>query len=341
MKKIICLCLALAMLLCACATEKPVTKTSRSFIDDLGRSVQIPDKITRIMPSAAMSQLILTAIAPDLMVGLATEADDPLLPESIRSLKNFGKLHEVNAEELALAQPQVIIDIGEPKDSVREELENLEQKTLIPTIYLSATLETMPETFRKLGALLDREEKAEELAQFCEKTYARTERILQSAEKVDCLYVVGAEGLNVIAQSSYHAQLVDLLTHNLAVVDNPLSKGSGNAVTPEQIALWNPEFVLFESDSIYDTARDNPCWQHITAIRNNHFVEVPKRPYPWLSMPPSVQRYLGMLWLTYVLYPELCDYDLQAEVTEYFRLFYGCELTGAQYEDLLKNSMLK
>ena len=45
--------------------------------------------------------------------------------------------------------------------------------------------------------------------------------------------------------------------------------------------------------------------------------------------PPSVQRYLGMIWLPVVLYPEYCDYDVKAEILEYYRLFYGCELSDA------------
>ena len=55
-------------------------------------------------------------------------------------------------------------------------------------------------------------------------------------------------------------------------------------------------------------------------------------PYNWMGFPPSVQRYLGMLWMAKLLYPDAADYDLQAEVTEYFDLFYHCALTGEQYE---------
>ena len=50
--------------------------------------------------------------------------------------------------------------------------------------------------------------------------------------------VLGEEGLNMLAKDSYHAELIDLLTNHLAVMENPMSKGSGNAVSMEQIALW-------------------------------------------------------------------------------------------------------
>ena len=47
-----------------------------------------------------------------------------------------------------------------------------------------------------------------------------------------------------------------------------------------------------------------------------------------------------MLWMAKLLYPDAADYDLQAEVTEYFELFYHCALTGEQYEALMALSLI-
>ena len=52
-----------------------------------------------------------------------------------------------------------------------------------------------------------------------------------------------------------------------------------------------------------------------------------------------MQRYLGMLWLGQLLYPEYTQYDLQTEVTEYYKLFYGCELTEDMYRNLVMNAL--
>ena len=75
------------------------------------------------------------------------------------------------------------------------------------------------------------------------------------------------------------------------------------------------------------------------AVANKQYYKTPYGPYGWLSSPPSVQRYLGMLWLGAVLYPEYIDYDLQTEVTEYYKMFYGCELTDEMYQDLMKDAL--
>lgn len=332
----------------ASPSASPTAETTL-FTDDLGREVELPAEITRIVPSAPLAQIILLAVAPEMFCGLASKVYDSsrgILPDSLYDLPYFGSLYagaELNVEELALAKPDILIDIGEPQDSGTEDLDALQSQTLIPTVFISATLETMPEAYRKLGKLLGKEERGEELAQFCERVYNRTLSILDQVgdQKVNCLYVLGEEGLNVIAASSYHAELLDLLTNNLAIVDNPLSKGTGNEVTMEQIALWNPDFVIFAPDSIYSTVSSLPAWDSIRAIANGNYVEVPDLPHNWMSMPPSVQRYLALIWLPSVLYPEYCDYDVKAEILEYYKLFYGCTLSDEQYASITANAFLR
>lgn len=319
------------------------------FVDDCGREVEVPSEISRIVPSGPLAQIVLFAIAPEMFVGLATkwyDSAEGIIADEYFDLPYFGQLYgsaDLNIEELALADPQIIIDIGEPKDSIVEDLDTLQEQTTIPSVFVSATLETMPETFRTLGKLLGKEEKGEELAQFCERVYNRTISIMEEVgdNKVNALYVIGEEGLNVLANGSYHAELIDMLTNNIAVVDNPLSKGTGNEVTMEQIALWNPDFVIFAPDSIYDTVAEMDTWSEISAIANDRYIEVPDGPHNWMDSPPSAQRYLGMIWLTAELYPEYCDYDVKAEIFEYYELFYGCELTDEQYENLTANAFLE
>jgi len=368
MKKLISLILALTMILslAACGakqpdlTNPPAQENAQTeapneapdtfvFTDDLGREVELPAQISRIVPTGPLAQIILYAIAPDMFVGLASKWSDGaigIVPEEYLNLPYFGQLYNsanLNVEELALADPQVIIDIGQTMSSGTEDLDNLQAQTNIPSVYIASSLETMPQVFRTLGQLLNREEKAEELAQFCERVYSRTVSIMEQVgdNKINALYVLGEDALNVLARDSYHSELIDMLTNNVAVVDNPSSKGSGNEVTMEQIALWNPDFVLFAPDAIYDTAAETDTWKEINAIVNGNYIEVPDGPHNWMGTPPAVQRYLGLIWLTAQLYPEFCDYDVEAEIFEYYRLFYGCELTQEQYDTLTANAFLE
>lgn len=331
------------------AEAEPEVRADFVFIDDCGREVEVPGEISRIVPSGPLAQIVLYAIAPEMFVGLAAkwyDSAEGFIPEEYMNLPYFGQLYgsaNLNVEELALADPQIIIDIGQEMSTGAEDMDTLQEQTNIPTVFISASLETMPETFRKLGELLNKQEKAEELALFCERVYSRTVSIMDEVgdNKVNALYVLGEQGLNVLAYDSYHSELIDMLTNNLAVVDNPVSKGTGNEVTMEQIALWNPDFVLFAPDSIYDSVAETDTWNEITAIANSNYIEVPEGPHNWMGSPPAVQRYLGMIWLTAVLYPDYCDYNVEAEIYEYYSLFYGCELTAELYESLTANAFLK
>jgi iron complex transport system substrate-binding protein len=145
----------------------------------------------------------------------------------------------------------------------------------------------------------------------------------------------------VIAKGSYHAEVIDLLSNNLAVINNPSSSGNGNPVTLEQIMLWNPSVIIFSSGSIYSTVGTNKDWATIDAIKNGKYYEAPYGPYNWMGFPPSVQRYLGMVWMAQLLYPNVAQYDVYAKVSEYFKLFYHCNITQAQYNTLVANSLGK
>lgn len=356
-RKLIALLSAAAMMVtfaaCAPAADESDTLSPDSdcvFTDDCGREVEIPDRITGIVPSGPLAQIVLLAIAPDLFVGLADPLGDSargILPDELFSLPCFGQLYgsaSLNVEQLAAAAPELIIDIGTPKDRAAEELDELETQTTIPAVFIAASLEGMPETFRTLGRLLGREERAEQLAQFCERVYSRTVSIMEAVgedNKVSALYITGDEGLNVLAKTSYHAELIDMLVNNLAVVETPSSRGLGNEVTMEQLMLWDPDFVIFSPGSIYSAVGELATWDSMTAIARGNYVETPESPHNWMGSPPSVQRYLGMIWLTAVLYPDYCEYDVKAEILEYYELFYGCALTDAQYETLTANAFLK
>ena len=334
------------------AEPTPEEETPRAdfvFTDSCGREVEVPGEVSRIVPSGPLAQIVLYTIAPEMLVGLGAKWYDSakgIIPEEYLNLPYFGQLYgsaNLNVEELAKVEPQLIIDIGDNMDSAVEDMDTLQDQTNIPTVFVAATLETMPQTYRMLGELLNKQEEAEELAQFCERVYERTASIMEKVgdNKVNALYVLGEEGLNVLAKGSYHSELIDMLTNNLAVVDNPVSKGTGNEVSMEQIALWNPDFVIFAPGSIYSTVTEKDTWSEITAIANGDYIEVPEGPHNWMGSPPSVQRYLGMIWLTAQLYPEYCDYDAKAEILEFYQLFYHCDLTEEQYNTLTANAFLK
>ena len=322
------------------------TETTRVFTDSCGREVTVPADIRRIAVSGPLAQMVVFAIAPDKMVGVANAWDESAkayFDAKYLELPLLGQLYggkgELNLETLLAAAPDVVIDVGEPKDSIAEDLDALQEQTGIPFVHIDAYLASMDDTYAMLGDLLAMPNEAQGLADYCRYAYDKVKTIADSVEKVNLLYVTGEEGLNVIARGSYHAEVIDMLCNNLAVVDEPSSKGTGNEVDMEQILNWNPDAVIFAPGSIYSTVADNENWQTIPAIRDGRYYEVPMGPYNWMGFPPSVQRILGMQWMAKVLYPDAADYDMYETTQTYFQLFYHCDLTAEQYAALTAHSL--
>jgi iron complex transport system substrate-binding protein len=343
MKKFAVLFLVLILLLSACNTPVPEpqpVKTSQLFTDSSGRKIELPLEITRIAASGQMAQMFLFALCPDLLVGLAqpwTDEAEQYIQIEYYKLPILGQFYGVstmNMEEIIKAAPQVIIDVGEAKPSIVEDMDTIMKQVNIPTVHIEATTETTADAYRLLGKLLNREDKAEELADFVEGTLEKVEKALSKTEKTSLLYLLGNNGLNVLAKTSFHAEVMDLVSENIAVIEQPSFKGSGNEVDFEQLLLWNPEVILFAPDSVYDQVEGDSTWQQLTAVANHRYYKIPGIPYNWVTNPPTVNIFLGMLWLTDLLYPSAVEYDLFEEVASYYRLFYGHELTQEEFSQL-------
>ena len=354
-KKLFAVLLALCLMISTLAgCSKSTTSTNKSesvtFTDSAGRQVKLPSKITKIAASGSLAQIVLFALAPDMLVGVSDKwsvESKKYIDSKYYNLPVLGQFYggkNLNVEEIAKVSPQVVIDVGEAKSTIVEDMNSISSKVNIPTIHIDATTATMPEAYRTLGKLLGREAQGEALAQYCEQTYKKTQDIMNAVGdngKIKVLYCSGKEGLNALAKGSFHAEILDKVTNNVAVLKKFSSSGSGDPVDMEQITLWNPDVIIFAPGSIYSTVASNPAWQKLNAIKNGKYYEVPNGPYNWMGSPPSVNRYMGMIWITQLLYPEKAQYDVYKETVKYYELFYHCKLTEDQYKALVGNSLLK
>lgn len=349
------LVLTLVVALTACASKSPTGGTAAEesatiiFTDSAGREVEVPKNIMRIASSGAMAQIVIFALAPDLLVGTASKWSDdakPFIDAKYQKLPVIGQFYgseDLNLEQVAALDPQVIVDVGETKKNIVEDMDGIMKQVGIPTVHIDATTDTMADAYRQLGRLLGMEDKAEVLAKYCETVNARTREIAEQmgTDKTKLVYCTGDDGLNVLAKGSFHAEILDLLANNVAVVDDPSSKGNGNPIDMEQLLNWEPDVIIFAPDSAYDAVSTDSTWQKLRAVSSGRYYEVPFGPYNWMGFPPSVNRYMGMVWMAQLLYPDTAGYDIYKETARYYELFYHCALTEAQYGALVANSLGK
>jgi iron complex transport system substrate-binding protein len=330
-------------------SAKKTENQTRTFVDSVGRKVEVPEKITKIAPSGSLAQLVLYTSSPDLLVGLSgpfSKDAQEFIDKKYQELPQFGQFYgksaNLNMEALSAAEPDVVIDIGETKDNIKEDMDKLQNQMNIPTIFIEANLENMAETYEKLGDLLGNAEETEKLGQYCEKVLKQANDVhssLTEAEQKRVYYAAGTAGLNTNAEGSFHAQVMEVVgAKNAATGVDVVSKSSGTTVPMEQLLQWQPDYILAESPAVYDIIMKDKSWQELKAVKEGKVYQVPTAPYNFLGAPPSVNRIIGIQWLGQLIYPDHYKLNIEDEVKEFYQLFYHAEPTAEQLKAILKNA---
>ncbi|WP_057872934.1 ABC transporter substrate-binding protein [Loigolactobacillus rennini] len=328
--------------------QTEATKT-RVFKDSAGRKVKVPKKITRIAPSGPLAQMVLYSSVPNKLVGIASAFPDDaknLIPKKYQKLPQFGQFYgkssTLNMEALSAANPQVIIDIGEPKDSVKTDMAKLQKQLDIPTVFIKADMNSMPQTYRKLAQLTGNRQHNQKLATYCQQVLkqAKTAREKVKDQQKSIYYASGKSGLNTNAAGSFHAQIFDTIgVKNVVTGVTAASQGSGTTVSLEQLLKWQPDYILAENKAVYQLIKSDSSWQQLTAVKENRVYLVPSTPYNFLGFPPSVNRILGIQWLGHLIYPDVYQLNIKQTVQDFYQLFYHIHLDDQQTTEILQNAV--
>ena len=295
--------------------------------------------------------MMLLTLAPEKLVGLSNSLSDSeikYIASKYTSLPVFGQIYggkgDFNKEAVASADPQIVIDVGEAKKTIVEDLDEIQKSINIPCVHIEASIGSYDAAYRELGKLLGVEERGNALADYCATAYKTTTDALASvpeSDRVKILYLLGNEGLNVMGKGSFQGTVVDACADNLAVLEKVGGSGLGNESSLEQIALWNPPMFIFAPDSIYGTVSADPAWQTIDAIANGNYYEVPGTPYNWISSPPGINQILGYQWFAHLCYPDKFT-DTIADIAKgYYKTFYQYELSDDECNALIANAVPK
>ena len=339
-KVIISLMLALILLVaCGKNVVSDNQNKTQEFTDSLGRTFTVSSNIEKVAISGPLAQIMVFSIAPEKLVGIANafnEEAKSFFKEEYFNIPVLGQLYggkgELNLETLLAASPEVVIDVGEAKGTAKEDLDKLTSQTGIPFVHITMNLSDIDKSYEMLGKLLHKEKEAKELSDYCVKVLDEAKHI---KNKKRVCYSLGKNGLNVIAENSYFSEDIDMIADNVAKIDNPSSKGSGNEIDMEQMLLYNPDYIIFENKNLYDNIPKMKEWQEINAIKNGKYFVVPQIPYNILGFPPSVQKILGLKWLMYILNNDEVECDIRSEFKTFYKLFYHCDISDDDLDNII------
>ena len=316
---------------------------SRTFSDISGKTITLPEQITRIYGSAPPITFMIYVIDDAPLIGVnfpQTNQDntygDKFLSKHFMSLPILGGWHgnnTPNLESIIAAKPEVIVTWDTPllNEKTAKDLARINIPALKVNIDDSRNY---PEVFRYLGKVMHKEERANALANMAQtyldelKTFVAS---IPEKERTKVYYAEGPFGLQTECDVSFHSEPLMLAGGNLVHKCVQNSVIGMQEVSFEQVLTYNPDVIIVQNPAFYKTIFEDKKWTMLKAVKDKKVYLIPKTPFNWTDRPPSFMRIIGAHWIASKLYPTRYPYNIQDKVRAYYQLFFGVALSD---EDL-------
>jgi iron complex transport system substrate-binding protein len=320
---------------------------ARVVTDSAGRSIEIPDKISRVFAAGPPASVLLYVLAPQDMIGWVRaprEAEKPFLLPAVRDLPELGRLtgrgDTLNLERSLAVKPDLIINFGTINDTYRSLADRVQAQTAIPYLLVDGRFENTPSALCLLADVLDVKDRGEALARAAEEIFSQVDRVLAevpSAERPRVYLARGPEGLETRSRGSINTEIIERVG-GVNVVEGLYEKGGIVNVSLEQLIAWSPDTIVTLDRGFRQTVKEKPEWRPVPAVRAGRVFLAPNLPYGFIDAPPSVNRLIGLTWLLHKLYPERAPGHLREQVRSFYSLFYQVELGDADLDRLLNDT---
>lgn len=302
----------------------------RSITDTTGREVTIPENPARVFAAGPPAATLLYTLKPDAMVGWVSAPKPEALPylrPEVAGLPELGRLtgrgDTLNLEVLLATTPDLIVDYGEVNDTYIDLAGRIQDQAGLPYALIDGRFAQMPQGIRQMADLLAVPERGEELAGYAERILSDLDALLATIPDEDrpSVYLArGPQGVETPARGSINAEIIERVgARNVAQAE---TRGLAS-VSPEQVQAWAPEVIITIDRDFAANVGNMPEWRGIPAVESARVYLAPAAPFGFIDAPPSVNRLVGLIWLSHKLYPQAATGDLRTEVAEFYELFYG------------------
>lgn len=341
MKKILStvLLIALCLSLCGCAAERaaePAAET-RIITDALGREVEIPAVIERIVPLGNAPRMCTYLGLQERFVTVTQSeiSENPLMAYGwynqdgwkdmpIGASGGYGVIHP---EVILEAEPDLIICTYEP-----EIVEDIVRQTGLPVIAVAQGElfgEDYDQALRIIAEACGVEARAEELIGFIHGCLEDLEARCAGQTSPEALAAAATfRGGHGIGGVYVKYSLFDVIGAN--DVTDELDRGSwghGLEVDLEQVMSWDPEYIFLDAGNVglvqAEIEQMPDYFAQLSAFKSGKVYQCPNSTnnYSNVEIPLTSAYYIGS-----VLYPEaFADVDFEAKAEEIFSMFLGHE----------------
>lgn len=326
----------------------------RQIVDQIGRTVTIPDKVERtVVLQHQTLNLLVQLDATDKVIGVMSNWKQQLgdgyaqLAPSLEKTPKVGDLTSFDAESLVKLQPQVVFVTNyAPKEmidkisalgipvvaiSLRKEV-NDDKSTLNPTLQNEeqAYNEGLKEGILLIGDIVNKSENAQALVN---DTFKQREQVSQRLQDIPKEQRVRAYMANPDLTTYGSGKYTGLMMEHAGAFNVAASTVKGyKQVSLEQVIAWDPEVIFIQDryPQVVDEIKQDTRWQVISAVKNNRIYLMPEYAKAWGYPMPEAMA-IGELWMAKKLYPEkFSDIDMQKAANDWYQKFYRTQYQGKE-----------
>ncbi len=335
---------AIIMLLALLIVPNP--GQAREIVDMKGRTLTIPDVVSKVAAVSPPGTYLLYAIDPSILAGLnfpIRAGEKKYTVPAYRKLPVLGGLagqgRTLNREALLQVNPDFIIHWSWKDDAADQKFRQSMESMPFPlvSVCLSSILD-YPEALRFTGDITNRKQRGESLYRYAQTALDEAQAItarIPEHKRVKVYYAEGTDGLSTERAQSIHAELIPLTGGVNVHKGEELDHYGMEKISMEQVLLSDPEVILVREKTFLATIFTDPRWKNLRAVRDKRVYLLPYEPFNWFDRPPSFMRLLGIKWLLNLLHPDLYPVDMVAETRSFYTLFLGVDLNAAQAKEVL------
>ena len=321
------------------AAEDSSETGTRIITDALGREVEIPLTVERIVPLANTPRMIAYLGLADKVVGISgfdAEILSPLQAYAYANKDLWSGLPVVGTDAAGATDyyPEQIISVDPDVilcTYTAELADEIQSKTGVPVVAVPmGTLfgEDYEQALRLLGDVCGAADRAEEVISYINDCLADLAARTEGVPEADKPTVLGAaatfKGAHGIEGVYSKYAVFETIAAN-DVTEGISDKSGGVLVDKEQVLGWDPEIIFFDYTGLSlvktDYAESPNFYAGLTAVQNGDLYQYPNSTYYYSNVEiPIVNSY----FVASIIYPEqFADIDFEEKANEIFEFFLG------------------
>lgn len=323
------------------------TAEKRTFVDDAGVEMEVPEQIDRIVVGAWQMAAPLAVylgggekivgMAPASLKAVENGMLGELYPELLEAETEFYNGGDINMEELLKLAPDIVIGVGEAQaEAIRA--------AGIPATVVSVTkwdydvIETYENWLKTFDAIFGGSAYEGDVTEYSRQVQASIqEKVSTLAEedkkRVMILFGYSDATMTTSGKGFFGQSWCDLIGA-INVGEGIETLGSA-AINMEQVYEWNPDVIIItnftkaQPEDLYNNTIGSDDWSSVNAVKNKQVYKMPLGIYR--SYTPGADTPMTLQWFAKTVYPELfADVDIEQIAKDYYKDFYGFELTEEQ-----------